>query len=159
MNITSITCFSGRRLYSSRNVLGSKVTKRNMRYFEELQNYSYTLEAKVDQDSGKPFTIYKCNHVSGCRREFERPWNLLDHIRIHYDVRPHPCRFWNLRFTQKGNLNKHLMIHMKNFNGGILGINQDTDQVNNMVRITYYCIHIKLKFLLAINILTYCSLK
>ena len=93
--------------------LGSKITKRNMRYFRELNSYSYSIENKVEPFTGKQYTAYICRHSSGCTKEFERPWNLLDHIRIHYDVRPHTCPFWSLTFVQKGNRNKHVLIHLK----------------------------------------------
>ena len=92
---------------------GSKITRRNMRYFRELDNYSYSVESKVEPLTGKQYIAYICRHPSGCTKEFERPWNLLDHIRIHYDVRPHTCPFCSLTFVQKGNRNKHVLIHLK----------------------------------------------
>ena len=117
-----------------RHVLGSKITKRNMKYFEELQNYNYLLETKVDAETGKQFTVYVCNHSCGCKKEFERPWNLLDHIRIHYDVRPYTCSYCNLRFIQKGNLNKHMMIHLKKNQENSTNNYSFTNQLNDNVR-------------------------
>mmetsp|Transcript_25731 Transcript_25731/g.22834 ORF Transcript_25731/g.22834 Transcript_25731/m.22834 type:complete len:85 (+) Transcript_25731:151-405(+) len=40
-----------------------------------------------------------------------RTWNLLDHIRMHYGIKPYQCNFCSRSFTQKGNMRKHLIQH------------------------------------------------
>ena len=90
-----------------------KVTKRNAKYLAELQGYEYTVEDKLDQRTGKMAPVYICKYEGGCNQEFPRSWNLLDHIRMHYNIRPYQCQYCNFKFTQKGNLNKHMAKHTR----------------------------------------------
>ena len=90
-----------------------KVTRRNAKYLAELQGYDYTVEDKLDQRTGKMAPVYICKFEGDCNQEFPRSWNLLDHIRMHYNIRPYQCQYCNFRFTQKGNLNKHMVKHMR----------------------------------------------
>ena len=93
--------------------LGSRVTRKNMKHFRELSKYDYFVENKIESITGREYTAFVCGHPSGCRKEFDRPWNLLDHVRTHNGVRPHACPFCSLSFVQKGNRNKHVLIHLK----------------------------------------------
>ena len=96
-----------------------KVTRRNAKYLAELQGYDYTVEDKLDQRTGKMASVYICKYQGDCNQEFPRSWNLLDHIRMHYNIRPYQCQYCNFRFTQKGNLNKHMAKHTRSeFNTG-----------------------------------------
>ena len=45
-------------------------------------------------------------------RVFTKGWNILDHVRMHEDLRPYQCEFWNRAFTQKCNLTKHRQRHI-----------------------------------------------
>ena len=90
-----------------------KVTRRNAKYLAELRGYDYTVEDKLDQRTGKIAPVYICKFEGDCNQEFPRSWNLLDHIRMHYNIRPYQCQYCNFRFTQKGNLNKHMVKHMR----------------------------------------------
>ena len=90
-----------------------KVTKRNARYMAELQGYDYAVEDRIDQKTGRIAPMFICKYQGDCDQEFPRSWNLLDHIRMHYNIRPYQCHYCNYRFTQKGNLNKHMVKHMR----------------------------------------------
>lgn len=46
----------------------------------------------------------------GCGKEFNKTWNLLDHVRMHEGIKPYTCEICNKEFTQKGNLRKHMII-------------------------------------------------
>ena len=90
-----------------------KVTKRNAKYLAELRDYDYAVEDKIDQKTGRMAPVFICKYQGNCDQEFSRSWNLLDHIRMHYNIRPYQCQYCNFRFTQKGNLNKHMAKHTR----------------------------------------------
>lgn len=50
----------------------------------------------------------------GCNKEFENKWSFLDHNRHHTGARPYECNVCHKRFTQRGNLRQHKMIHKRN---------------------------------------------
>ena len=77
--------------------------------------------AKIDDCNHH--TIYSYNHETGrnirhlvCtfpgwRAVFKKTWNLLDHARSHTGERPYQCDLCYMKFSQKGNLNKHRKLH------------------------------------------------
>ena len=89
-----------------------KITKRNAKYLAELEGYSYDIQERIDAQTGKLTPIYICKYDNSCNQEFQRSWNLLDHVRMHYNIRPFACTYCDLKFTQKGNLNKHMLKHL-----------------------------------------------
>ena len=89
-----------------------KITRRNAKYLSELQGFDYIVEERADEKDGKPSVVYICKHEGTCNQEFQRSWNLLDHVRMHYNIRPFVCQFCDFKFTQKGNLNKHMLKHL-----------------------------------------------
>ncbi|CAI2371229.1 unnamed protein product [Moneuplotes crassus] len=87
------------------------VTPNNMRFFKELSHYYYKIKQEISPSSGNPFPKYVCKHKGSCNKEFERTWNLLDHCRTHFGVKPYSCDVCGRKFTQKGNRNKHMLKH------------------------------------------------
>jgi hypothetical protein len=94
-----------------KNIVNKVLTANNMQYLVQLKPYNYTIRDKKSITTGKTTFLYVCRHRSGCNREFERSYNLLDHCRMHVGIRPHQCHICLKSFTQKGNLNKHLTTH------------------------------------------------
>lgn len=45
-------------------------------------------------------------------KQFNKTWNIVDHLRMHEGIRPYRCHLWEKLFTQKGNLQKHLRQHV-----------------------------------------------
>ncbi|CAI2379918.1 unnamed protein product [Moneuplotes crassus] len=92
--------------------VASKVlTETNLGYLKSLNNYDYKIREREHPVTGKKTLMYICQFKGGCHKEFERCWNLLDHCRMHFGVKPYSCPKCDRRFTQKGNLNKHLGTH------------------------------------------------
>lgn len=56
--------------------------------------------------------IYVCKFEE-CNKKFTRTWNFLDHARTHKGIKPYKCQWCVKRFTQKGNLKKHLKQHLE----------------------------------------------
>lgn len=53
---------------------------------------------------------HSCNY---CKKKFLRKSNLVDHLRLHANVRPFQCSFCDKSFVQSGNLKSHLRTHTK----------------------------------------------
>lgn len=47
--------------------------------------------------------------VPDCRKEFKKVANMRDHIRVHTDEKPFGCEVCGAHFSQRSNLNKHLL--------------------------------------------------
>ncbi|CAI2381578.1 unnamed protein product [Moneuplotes crassus] len=71
---------------------------------------SFEAEVSYNKKTGRSRRSLICNYP-GCGMKFTKSWNLLDHSRSHTGERPYACTLCNLRFTQKGNLNKHMKVH------------------------------------------------
>lgn len=48
-----------------------------------------------------------------CDKTFMRKSNLIDHLRLHANVRPHECEVCKQTFVQIGNLRAHMRVHTK----------------------------------------------
>ena len=93
-----------------RNIVHNQTSETNLKNLEQLKNYPYSSEFRKSSKTGKLFIIYICE-FDGCRKEFLRTWNLLDHVRMHQGVKPFVWDYWPKTFTQRGNLKKHLIKH------------------------------------------------
>ena len=103
----------GQEKFRTSSILSKyKMTKRNAQYLAELEGFSYDVQERIDSISGKLIPIYICKYGNTCNKEFQRSWNLLDHVRMHYNIRPFVCTYCDFRFTQKCNLNKHILKHL-----------------------------------------------
>ncbi|CAI2372565.1 unnamed protein product [Moneuplotes crassus] len=87
------------------------LTVNNLDYLYKLREYDYRIKEKNSPITGRPMYVYVCQYKGVCKKEFERSWNLLDHCRVHMGIKPYTCPICNKKFTQKGNLNKHLTTH------------------------------------------------
>ncbi|CAI2372630.1 unnamed protein product [Moneuplotes crassus] len=56
-------------------------------------------------------TIY-CKYPE-CDKVFFKTWNFVDHARMHLGIKPYECKRCDEKFTQKGNLKKHLKKYHK----------------------------------------------
>uniref|UniRef100_A0A7S3NQJ9 C2H2-type domain-containing protein n=1 Tax=Euplotes crassus TaxID=5936 RepID=A0A7S3NQJ9_EUPCR len=81
-------------------------------YFELLKGYQYQTLYHFDTKKQREVPLYKCGEP-GCDKVMQKPWNLLDHVRMHAGVKPYMCKWCGNRFTQKGNLKKHKLTHRR----------------------------------------------
>mmetsp|Transcript_33886 Transcript_33886/g.33415 ORF Transcript_33886/g.33415 Transcript_33886/m.33415 type:complete len:222 (-) Transcript_33886:74-739(-) len=81
-------------------------------YFELLKGYQYQTLSHFDDKKQRSMPLYKCG-VPGCGKILQKLWNLLDHVRMHAGVKPYICKWCGNRFTQKGNLKKHVKQHIR----------------------------------------------
>ena len=76
-----------------------------------LRPYFHESIIELDEQNLKAKYLYKCKY-GDCNRVFTKGWNILDHVRMHEDLRPYQCEFWSRAFTQKCNLTKHIQRHL-----------------------------------------------
>jgi ribosomal protein L37AE/L43A len=75
-----------------------------------LKEFDYDTVSKPGPN-GRPQNVYICNY-DGCKKEFYRTCNLLDHMRMHSGIKPNICNYCGKGFTQKCNLRKHMKVHL-----------------------------------------------
>ena len=64
----------------------------------------------VNPETQRMCTKYVCTHEN-CGKQCDNKWSFLDHNRHHTGFRPYVCNICSKRFTQRGNLRQHKMIH------------------------------------------------
>ena len=79
-------------------------------YEKLLKPFKYDKSLQTDSRTGKSHTIYTCKYGE-CDKEYNKIWNLLDHVRMHEGIKPYKCKECGKTFTQKGNLKKHSKQH------------------------------------------------
>lgn len=80
-------------------------------YLNLLKDYEYKVTTEKDAYTKGKIQAYKCLY-NKCGKTFTRAWNLLNHARMHQGVKPFACQICHKSFTQRGNLKKHMMIHL-----------------------------------------------
>ena len=95
-----------------RNVIRNHTSTTNLKNLEDLKSFPYHQEFRKNSKNNKMLVVYICG-FHNCGKEFMRTWNLLDHLRMHYGIRPFSCSICQKSFTQKGNLRKHMEQHSK----------------------------------------------
>ena len=84
------------------------ITKEEI-YEKLLKPYRHEKVKIWDEENNKFKVSYICRS-SGWNKQFKKIWNMLDHMRMHKEIKPYKWSFWRKSFTQKGNLQKHLQV-------------------------------------------------
>lgn len=95
---------------ASYGYLNQNNEKREELYVKLLADYKYNTLKHYDEEKEREVIQYQCGY-EGCRKVLQKPWNLLDHVRMHEGVKPYECEWCGKKFTQKGNLKKHSRQH------------------------------------------------
>jgi len=80
-----------------------------------LEGYKYSISYLPSMGPRRRRRLIHWKH-EGCQKNFSKIWNFLDHARMHLGLRPYQWQVWKSSFTQKGNLKKHMKVHLKDFN-------------------------------------------
>ena len=75
-----------------------------------LKGYSYETGYIESNGPKRKKRVIYCRYP-GWEKIFIKAWNFLDHARMHLGEKPFQCSQWDSKFTQKGNLKKHLKKH------------------------------------------------
>lgn len=78
-------------------------------YEKMLKPFKHKKHKIYDFDIHRHVITYTCEY-EGCGKEFNKTWNLLDHVRMHEGIKPFQCSICQKEFTQKGNLRKHHVV-------------------------------------------------
>lgn len=89
---------------------------------EPLDAVSFLLEKKelfaatknaLSVQNGDPDSMKRMHACQVCTKTFARKSNLVDHLRLHANVRLYKCEYCAKSFVQAGNYRSHLRIHTK----------------------------------------------
>lgn len=69
--------------------------------------------ASTSPQTKNPKTPTRKHECSVCYKTFTRKSNLVDHLRLHANMRPFECEICHATFVQTGNLKAHMRTHTK----------------------------------------------
>ncbi|CAI2368406.1 unnamed protein product [Moneuplotes crassus] len=78
-----------------------------------LKDYKCSISYASTGNIKRTKRVIHCKYPH-CDRTFHKTWNFIDHARMHLGIRPFKCNYCDAKFTQKCNLKKHLLRHLKN---------------------------------------------
>lgn len=81
-----------------------------------LLGNSHILDKMDEDDKGRTHLKSKSKRPHACKvcaKSFLRKSNLVDHLRLHANLRLYQCEFCDKSFVQAGNYKSHLRIHTK----------------------------------------------
>lgn len=84
--------------------------KRDKLYAILLKPYKHKKSRVFNYVLNRYVVTYIWQH-DNCQKTFTKIWNMLDHVRVHQNIRVHHCEECNRDFIQKGNKKKHDEIY------------------------------------------------
>lgn len=88
----------------------SGLSKRNGINYKVLEGHQYEVLPNPESNHGENTHIYIWKY-DGCGKTFTKTYNLVYHFRVHTNEKPFKCKHCDKRFSQKGNLGRHLETH------------------------------------------------
>ena len=80
-------------------------------YYELLKPYKHRRIQSFDHKTQTHKYVYICTYENW-DKEFTKGWNILDHVRMHENIKPYQWDGCERAFTQKWNLTKHYRRHL-----------------------------------------------
>lgn len=84
--------------------------KNNLINFDVLKGHKYEIVPNAKAKKSENNYLYVCKY-DGCDKSFSKTWNLVYHFRVHTQEKPFECSHCGKRFSQRGNLGRHLETH------------------------------------------------
>lgn len=79
---------------------------------EKLKEHPCSTKHTYNPTTKRMNKVITCLY-DGCGKQFTKTWNILDHFKVHTGEKPFQCAACKRSFSQKGNLTKHLKLHVK----------------------------------------------
>lgn len=76
-----------------------------------LQNFKDVSKQQSTTKAKKPAIITQRHECQVCHKKFQRKSNLVDHLRLHANVKLFSCNYCDASFVQAGNLKSHIRTH------------------------------------------------
>uniref|UniRef100_A0A1Q3F210 Putative c2h2-type zn-finger protein n=1 Tax=Culex tarsalis TaxID=7177 RepID=A0A1Q3F210_CULTA len=77
-----------------------------------LQNFKDLSKQQSPKKAKKPpANVFQRHECEVCRKTFQRKSNLVDHLRLHANVKLFSCNYCDAAFVQSGNLKSHIRTH------------------------------------------------
>ena len=118
VNLNCTTVLADEALKNKKRRKSAQKIKYGVEYDQEatpeclpiLEGYNYSISYLPSKGPRRRKRVIYWKHP-GWDKYFTKAWNFADHAKMHLGVKPYKWNLCNVKFTQKGNLKKHMKVH------------------------------------------------